>query len=147
MQALKEIYVSNNLLYGQIPEFRRDVVINTARNPDIGHDKPSSSSNHSSGGNDKKKFSVGIIIGVVIGVVFLLGVGVLVFVISRRRNNKRSDKVQTPNEIVVHPHHSGDGNVVKINVAATEGSHAGGVGGTNEFSALSSVKMWKLVIW
>ncbi|KAL5102014.1 hypothetical protein RYX36_006341 [Vicia faba] len=147
MQALKEIDVLNNSLYGQILEFCRDVVINTAKNPDTGHDKPSSSPSHSSGGNDKKKFSVGIIVGVVIGVVCLLGVGVLVFVISRRRNDKRSGKVQTPNAIMVHPHHSGDGNIVKISVAEAEGSHAGGVGGTSGFSTLSSVKIRKLVIW
>lgn len=140
MPALKEIDVSNNSLYGQIPTFRGDVVVNTAGNPDIGHDKPSSSPSPSSGGNDKKKYSVGAIVGVVIGVVCLLGVGVLVFVMCRRKRNKRSGKVQTPNAIVVHPRHSGDGNAVKISVAAAGGSHAGGVGGTSGFSQSSSVQ-------
>ncbi|KAL5070951.1 hypothetical protein RYX36_021838 [Vicia faba] len=140
MPALKEIDVSNNSLYGQIPKFRGDVVVNTDGNPDIGHDKPSSPPSPSSGGNDKKKFSVGAIVGVVIGVVCLLGVGVLAFVMCRRRYNKRNGKVQTPNAIVIHPRHSGDGNAVKISVAAAGGSHAGGVGGTSGFSQSSSVQ-------
>ncbi|CAK8570460.1 unnamed protein product [Lathyrus sativus] len=140
MPALKEIDVSNNTLYGQIPMFRGDVVVNTAGNPDIGHDKPSSPPSPSSGGNDKKKLSVGAVVGVVMGVVCLLGVGVLVFVMCRRRYKKRYGKVQTPNAIVVHPRHSGDGNAVKISVAAAGGSHAGGVGGTSGFSQSSSVQ-------
>ncbi|KAI5394747.1 receptor protein kinase TMK1 [Lathyrus oleraceus] len=140
MPALKEIDVSNNLLYGQIPKFREDVVVNAAGNPDIGHDKPSSPPTPSPGGKDKKKFSVGAIVGVVIGVVCLLGLGVLVFVMCRRRYNKRYGKVQTPNAIVVHPRHSGDGNAVKISVAAAGGSLAGGVGGTSGFSQSSSVQ-------
>ncbi|XP_045808747.1 receptor protein kinase TMK1-like [Trifolium pratense] len=140
MPALKELDVSNNKLYGQIPSFRAGVVVNTNGNPDIGKDKPHGSPDSSSGGEDKKKNGVGAIIGVVMGIIGLLVVGVSVFVICRRRHNKRDGKVQTPNAIVVHPHHSGDGNAVKISVAASGIAGAGIAGGTSGFSPSSSVQ-------
>ncbi|MCI60148.1 putative receptor kinase TMK1-like protein, partial [Trifolium medium] len=86
----------------------RDVIVKTDMNPDIGKDKPHGSPDSSSGGKDKKKHGVGAIVGIVMGIVGLLVVGVLVFVMYGR--NKRDDNVQTPNAIVVHPRHSGDGN-------------------------------------
>jgi len=147
MPQLKELDVSNNLLYGQIPSFRRDVVVKTGGNPDIGKDKshdspdsPKSSSDSSSGGEDKKKLSVRAIVGIVIGIVCLIAVPVVVFVLYRRRQNKRDDKVQSPNAIVVHPRHSGDGNGVKISVAASGSSGADVSGGTYGFSPSSSVQ-------
>ncbi|XP_045808024.1 receptor protein kinase TMK1-like [Trifolium pratense] len=140
MPALKELDVSNNSLYGQIPSFRAGVIVNTNGNPDIGKDKPHGSPGSSSGGEHKKKLAVGTIIGVVIGIVGLLGVGVLVFVIYRRRHNKHDGKDQTPNAIVVHPRHSRDGNAVKISVAASGSAGAGIAGGTSGFSPPSSVQ-------
>ncbi|GAU20373.1 hypothetical protein TSUD_11910 [Trifolium subterraneum] len=133
MPALKLLDVSNNSLYGQIPSFRRDVIVKTDMNPDIGKDKPHGLPDSSSGGKDKKKRGVGAIVGIVIGIVGLLGAGVLVFVMYGRRHNKRDDNVQTPNAIVVHPRHSGDGNAVKISVAASGSAGAGIVGGTSGF--------------
>jgi len=145
MPALKELDVSSNALYGQIPSFRGDVVVKTGGNPDIGKDKPHDSPNSppgsSAGGKDKKKVSIGVIIGIVMGIVgLLIAVGVLVFLMHRRRHSKRDGKIQTPNAIVIHPHHSGEGNGVKISVAAAENSGAGVTGGTGGFSPSSSVK-------
>ncbi|KEH40668.1 putative transferase, protein kinase RLK-Pelle-LRR-IX family [Medicago truncatula] len=147
MPQLKELDVSNNLLYGHIPSFRGDVVVKTGGNPDIGKDKPhdspdspKSSSDSSSGGEDKKKLSVGAIVGIVIGILCLIGTLVVVFVMCHRRQNKRDDKIETPNAIVVHPRHSGDGNGVKISVAASGSSGAGVSGGTAGFSQSSSVQ-------
>ncbi|CAJ2674349.1 unnamed protein product [Trifolium pratense] len=138
MPALKLLDVSNNSLYGQIPSFRAGVVVKTNGNPDIGKDKPHGSPSSSSGGEDKKKLGVGTIVSIVMGIVGLLCVGVLVFVMYGRRHNKRYNNVQTPNAIVVHPRHSGDGNAVKISVAAS--GSAGVVGGTGDFSPSSSVQ-------
>ncbi|KEH40666.1 putative protein kinase RLK-Pelle-LRR-IX family [Medicago truncatula] len=144
MPALKEIDVSSNALYGQIPLFRGDVVVKTSGNPDIGKDKPHDSPNSpgsTSGGKDKKKVSVGVIVGIVMGIVgFIIAVGVFVFIMYCRRHNKRDGKIQTPNAIVIHPHHSGEGNGVKISVAAAESSGAGVTGGTGGFSPSRSVK-------
>ncbi|WJX16763.1 hypothetical protein P8452_06752 [Trifolium repens] len=140
MPALKLLDVSNNSLYGQIPPFRADVIVKTDMNPDIGKDKPSSSPGSSTGGEDKKKLGVGAIVGIVIGIVGLLGVGVLVFIMYGRRHNKRAENVQTPNAIVVHPRHSGDGNAVKISVAASGSAGAGVAGGTGGFSPSGSVQ-------
>jgi len=140
MPALKELDVSNNALYGQIPSFRGDVVVKTDGNPDIGKDKPPVSPGSSSGGEYKRKLSVGAIVGIVLGIVCLIGVGVLIFVMCGRRHNKRDGKVQTPNAIVVHPRHSGDGNGVKISVAAAGSSSVGVAGGTGGFSPPSSVR-------
>ncbi|WJX10381.1 hypothetical protein P8452_01115 [Trifolium repens] len=137
MPALKLLDVSNNSLYGQIPSFRTDVVVITSGNPDIGKDKPHDSS---SGGEDKKKIRVGAIVGIVMGIFGLLGVGVFVFIMYGKRHHKRDVKVQTPNAIVVHPRHSGDGNAVKISLAASESAGAVVVGGTGGFNLLSSVQ-------
>ncbi|GAU20413.1 hypothetical protein TSUD_12310 [Trifolium subterraneum] len=127
MPVLELLDVSNNSLYGQIPSFRTGVVVNTNGNPDIGKDKPHGSPDSNSGGEDKKKLGVRAIVGIVIGIVGLLGVGVLVFVIYGKRHNKPDNKVNTPNAIVVHPRHSGDGNAVKISVAACESAVTGRV--------------------
>ncbi|XP_045808239.1 receptor protein kinase TMK1-like [Trifolium pratense] len=140
MPVLQLLDVSNNSLYGQIPSFRAGVVVNTNGNPDIGKDKPHGSPDSSSGGEDKKKLGVGAIVGIVIGIVGLLGVGAFVFVIYGKRHNKRDNKVHTPNAIVVHPRNSGDGNAVKISVAASESVGASVAGGTGGFSLSSSVQ-------
>ncbi|KAK2399647.1 receptor protein kinase TMK1 [Trifolium repens] len=147
MPALKLLDVSNNSLYGQIPSFRTDVVVITSGNPDIGKDKPRDSS---SGGEDKKKIRVGAIVGIVMGIVGLLGVGVFVFIMYGKRHHKRDVKVQTPNAIVVHPRHSGDGNAAKIRVAASESAGAvvvvGGTGGFNLSSSVQNVEVGNMVI-
>jgi hypothetical protein len=147
MPALKLLDVSNNSLYGQIPSFRTDVVVITGGNPDIGKDKPH---NSSSGGEDKKKIRVGAIVGIVMGIVGLLGVGVFVFIMYGKRHHKRDVKVQTPNAIVVHPRHSGDGNAAKIRVAASESAGAvvvvGGTGGFNLSSSVQNVEVGNMVI-
>ncbi|XP_027360223.1 receptor protein kinase TMK1-like [Abrus precatorius] len=139
MPLLKELDVSNNKLYGKVPSFRGDVVLKTGGNPDIGKDEPRAPPGSDSGGGSRgesKKHRTGAIVGTVVGSVSLLGIGALVFIYGRK--HKRGGKVQSPNTIVVHPRHSGDGNAVKISVA-TAGSGVGGGGdGTGAFSPTTS---------
>ncbi|KAJ7942843.1 Receptor protein kinase [Quillaja saponaria] len=131
---LDELDVSNNQLYGKIPPFRKNVIVKTDGNPDIGKDTSSAplpsppgvptpsaprSKNNGSNptGDGSKKSRIGVIIGVVVGIIALsLLVSAVVYCILCRKR-KNSGKVQSPNEMVVHPHHSGDGDAVKISLA------------------------------
>ncbi|KAJ4974849.1 hypothetical protein NE237_008023 [Protea cynaroides] len=122
--------VSNNKLYGQVPKFR--IPINTSGNPDIGKNAPSptpggGSSDPSSpipegpnGGQSpsgKSSVPIGVVVGSVIGGVFLVFlVGILGFCLYRRKQ-KRYGRVQSPNTMVIHPQHSGsDPEIVKVTV-------------------------------
>ncbi|KAG6764335.1 hypothetical protein POTOM_031801 [Populus tomentosa] len=121
--------VSNNRLYGNIPKFRNNVQVEYAGNPDIGKNgsvysppgTPGTAPGSPSGkvgdsdGSGNKNLATGKIAGSVIGVVCgLCMVGLGVFFYNRKQ--KRSSKVQSPNMMIIHPHHSGDQDAVKITV-------------------------------
>lgn len=129
MPSLIELDVSNNRLHGKVPSFRKNVIVNTDGNPDIGKDRPStpppgsptekSPSDPGSGGlpvDVDKKSNSGVVVGSIIGVIGLVLVGAVIFFLYRR-NKRRSSRVQSPNTVVVHPSHSGDQNAVKITIA------------------------------
>lgn len=136
---LKELDVSNNRINGKIPPFKRNVLVQTDGNPDIGKEKvsPSSpgspespsggpSSSTGSSGSGGKKSSTGVVVGSVVGGVcaaFAVGVGVFCLYRDKR---KHSGRVQSPNAMVIHPRLSGsDQDAVKITVTGS-----GGTGGT-----------------
>ncbi|XP_010551437.1 PREDICTED: receptor protein kinase TMK1 [Tarenaya hassleriana] len=144
LPELRGLDVSNNQLYGKVPEFRSNVIVNTAGNPDIGKDKtppsPDSSSDPSSGKgnnvkNSKSSSLAGIIIGSVIGsMLSIFLIGLLAFCWYKKRQ-KRFTRVQSPNAVVVHPRHSGsDNESVKITVAGSSVS----VGAISETYTLPS---------
>ncbi|OAY82348.1 Receptor protein kinase TMK1, partial [Ananas comosus] len=146
--ALKELDVANNSLWGPVPAFRKNVLVNTAGNPNIGEDGPApgagnsssgAGSNDGGGGNgsntsgspgsgdgvDSRRpssSSVGVIVGSVVAAVAALSLaGVLGFCYYKRKE-QRFSRVQSPNTTVIHPRHSGsDPDVVKITVAAPNG--------------------------
>ncbi|KAF4351007.1 hypothetical protein G4B88_015991 [Cannabis sativa] len=138
LPALTELDVSNNQMYGKVPSFRSNVIVNTNGNPDIGKEKPSSSvggmspdsttatnvgsGNGSDSGSHGRKSSnlVGVIVFSLIGGVFVTFlIGLLVFCLYKTKQ-KRLSRVQSPNTMVIHPHHSGsDNESVKITVAGS----------------------------
>ncbi|XP_028058710.1 receptor protein kinase TMK1-like, partial [Camellia sinensis] len=92
-------------------------------NPDIGNDSvsplpgtPSVSGTKTSRSSGNK--STGVVVGLVISCICaVLAVGVSVFCICRAKQ-KHSCRVQSPNAMVVRPHHSGsDHDAVKITIA------------------------------
>ncbi|KAK7308637.1 hypothetical protein VNO77_42256 [Canavalia gladiata] len=134
MPLLKELDVSNNTLYGKVPSFRGDVVLKIDGNSNIGKNQPVG---NFTGG--EKKHRTGAIVGTVVGAVSVLGLGALGLVMYGRKR-KRTGKVQSPiNTIVVHPHHSGDGNNLKLSVATAGSGFSGGSGGTGAVSPINSV--------
>ncbi|CAL0308393.1 unnamed protein product [Lupinus luteus] len=97
--------------------------------PDSGnHTIPDSGDNS---GGESKKLNIGVIAGVVVGVVILLGLGVMLF-IKCCRKHKKVNKVESPNTIVVHSYHSGNGKPLKMSAASG--------GGYGAFSSGSSVQ-------
>jgi hypothetical protein len=137
LPGLKVLDVSNNHLYGRVPAFTSNVIVNTNGNPNIGKDVNSSTSSKSpsaspsantgsgSGGSSRKSGKksstlIVVIIFSVIGGVFLLSlIGLLVFCLYKKKQ-KRFSRVQSPNEMVIHPRHSGsDNESVKITVAGS----------------------------
>ncbi|KAJ6735212.1 hypothetical protein OIU79_002308 [Salix purpurea] len=137
LPGLKVLDVSNNHLHGRVPAFTSNVIVNTNGNPNIGKDVNSSTSSESpsvspsanagsgSGGSSRKsgKKSSALILVImfaVIGGVFLLSlIGLLVFCLYKKKQ-KRFSRVQSPNEMVIHPRHSGSDNErVKITVAGS----------------------------
>ncbi|CAL5396825.1 unnamed protein product [Camellia sinensis] len=119
---LRELDVSNNRLYGNIPSFQSNVLVKTDGNPDIGKDSvsplpgtPSVSGTKTSGGSGNKL--TGVVVGLVISCICaVLAVRVSVFGICRAKQ-KHSWMVQSPNAMVVRPHHSGsDHDDVKITI-------------------------------
>ncbi|XWS22951.1 hypothetical protein CRYUN_Cryun29cG0079800 [Craigia yunnanensis] len=137
---LTRLDVSYNRLYGKIPSFRQNVVIITDGNPDIGKDKvptpegrsPGGGGGGSSSGNGQKNSNTGTIVGSVIGAVGGLGLLVLGICLYARKG-KHTSRVQSPTTVVIHPHHSGDQDGVKITVAGSSVN-----GGSETFSHTSS---------
>ncbi|XP_022734003.1 receptor protein kinase TMK1-like [Durio zibethinus] len=130
LPMLTRLDVSNNRLYGKIPSFRQNVIIITEGNPDIGKDRvptpegrspggsPSGGGGGSSPANGQKKSNTGTVVGSVIGAVGGLGLLVLgVCLYARKR--KHTSRIQSPTTVVIHPHHSGDQDGVKITVAGS----------------------------
>ncbi|XP_074284725.1 receptor protein kinase TMK1-like [Silene latifolia] len=133
LPSLTELDVSNNQLYGKVPSFKKNLILKTQGNPDIGKDLsqithspdgsfPGSTADGKSGGPGKKSelSSAAIIAICVIGaVLFLIICGVVGFCLYKRKQSKFS-RVQSPNAIVIHPQHSGsDNDSVKITVAGS----------------------------
>ncbi|PIA63727.1 hypothetical protein AQUCO_00201221v1 [Aquilegia coerulea] len=132
LPEIKRIDVSNNRLSGKIPAFppNRNVIINIDGNPDIGKEidpppspgtppRDSGSSPPPPNGHKKSSVSVGAIVGAVLGVVcVILLIGSVIFCLYKR--NRKFGRVQSPNAMVVHPHHSGsDPDMLKITVAGS----------------------------
>ncbi|KAJ0867845.1 putative protein kinase RLK-Pelle-LRR-IX family [Helianthus annuus] len=142
---LVELDVSNNQLYGRVPEFKQSVKVRTEGNVDIGKDRPSTTpvspagsgkggDGGGGGGKSGKGGKTGVVVGSVVGglvvVAGLLGVCVLY-----TRKRKRASGVPYQNTMVIHPRHStSDGDGVKITVA---GSSTTG-GPSESFSQSSS---------
>nr|GMC62454.1 receptor protein kinase TMK1-like [Ipomoea batatas] len=138
MTSLTELDVSNNQLYGKVPAFKKNVMVKTNGNPDIGKDKsevssPGKTSPGTSGspnsdegknlgnGNKKSKSWIGIVVFSVIGGVFVLClIGLVAFCLYKSKQ-KRFSRVQSPNAMVIHPRRSGgsDNDSVKITVAGS----------------------------
>ncbi|XVF85562.1 hypothetical protein PTKIN_Ptkin17bG0127100 [Pterospermum kingtungense] len=149
LPKLTRLDVSNNKLHGKVPSFRQNVVVITDGNPDIGKDivptppSPGGSpgggnggggrGGTSSSGNGKKKSSTGTVVGSVIGAVGGLSLLVLGICLYARKG-KRTGRVQRPTTVVIHPHHSGDQDGVKITVAGSSVT-----GGSETFTHTSSV--------
>ncbi|CAK9171645.1 unnamed protein product [Ilex paraguariensis] len=154
MPALTELDVSNNHLFGKVPAFKKNIIVKTNGNPDIGKDKnnatskgipsqgasgPSSAGSENKGGLEmgrrKSRNRTGIVVFSIIGgfcVVFLLGLAA--FCIYRSKQ-KRFSRVQSPNVMVIHPPHSGsDNESVKITVAGSSVS----VGAMSETHTVST---------
>ncbi|KAM7484729.1 hypothetical protein LguiA_000738 [Lonicera macranthoides] len=98
---LREVDVSNNLLYGKIPSFRPNVIVKTAGNVDLGRDKgliptpikPGSPSgegtNTPKDGNGNNIYAIGKIVLVVVVEVFLIGL--LVLCVYKKATSKCSN--------------------------------------------------------
>ncbi|CAO2813853.1 unnamed protein product [Amaranthus hypochondriacus] len=132
LPALTELDVSNNHLYGKVPTFKKNLILHTQGNPDIGKDAPThrlepsspsgsadGQSGNSSSGNKSKLSTVVIVAICVAAVLFLVICGVLGFCVFKKKQQKFR-RVQSPNAMVVHPRHSGsDNDSVKITVAGS----------------------------
>ncbi|XVE85579.1 hypothetical protein DITRI_Ditri17bG0101800 [Diplodiscus trichospermus] len=141
---LTRLDVSNNRLYGKIPSFRQNVQVITNGNPDIGKERvpkpegrspggsPGGGSSDSSSGHGPKKSNTGTVVGSVIGAVGGFGLLVLGICLYARKG-KRTSRVQSPTTVVIHPHHSGDQDGVKITVTGSSVA-----GGSETFSHTSS---------
>ncbi|CAF2090781.1 unnamed protein product [Brassica napus] len=152
LPKLRMLDVSNNDFYGGVPKFREGVNVVTTGNLNIDKDGPvspsggtpgtSGGSKGSGGGSDsgsgnessKKSSSVKIIVpvvGGVVGALCLVGLGVCLYAKKRRR----PAKVQSPNtNMVIHPHHSGDSDAIKLTVAASSLNNGGGGGTESSYS-------------
>ncbi|KAK8533423.1 hypothetical protein V6N13_026127 [Hibiscus sabdariffa] len=146
LPKLAQLDVSNNQLYGKIPPFRPNVDLIASGNPNIGKESaptpegksPGGSSGGGSGNlsrNGEKKSNTAMVVGSVIGAVGGLGlVGLVVCLYARKV--KRNSRVQRPTTLVIHPHHSGDQDGVKITVAGSSAT-----GGSESFSGPSDVHL------
>ncbi|KAJ4901296.1 Leucine-rich repeat protein kinase family protein [Raphanus sativus] len=145
LPKLRTLDVSNNDIYGDVPKFRGSVNLVTTGNLNIGKDGPVSPSGGTPGtsggwkgsgggsgggdggnGSSKKSSSVKIIVpvvGGVVGALCLVGLGVCLYA----KKGMRPAKVQSPNtNMVIHPHHSGDSDAIKLTVAASSLNNGGG---------------------
>ncbi|KAF8117492.1 hypothetical protein N665_0009s0019 [Sinapis alba] len=152
LPKLRTLDVSNNNIYGDVPKFRGSVNVVTTGNVNLGKDGPVSPSGEtpasprgskgtsggtgsgSESGSSKKSSSVRIIVpvvGGVVGALCLVGLGVCLYAKKRRR----PAKVQSPNtNMVIHPHHSGDSDAIKLTVAASSLNNGGGGGTESSYS-------------
>ncbi|KAL5760820.1 hypothetical protein ACOSP7_019306 [Xanthoceras sorbifolium] len=144
LSNLKKIDVSNNLLHGKVPKFSQNVLVVTDGNPDIGKDSsslspppppgaPAGDKRSTDNGTGSKNSNTGKVVGSVVGAVcgaFIVGIGVCLYA----RKQRRTSRVQSPNTVVIHPRHEGDGSAVKITVT---GSSVNG-GGSESHSITSS---------
>ncbi|XP_024027400.1 receptor protein kinase TMK1 isoform X2 [Morus notabilis] len=144
LTQLDELDVSNNQLFGKVPKFSQNVLVKTDGNKDIGKEKSSDppagtppggspgsptgggggggNGSSGSGGNKSKTW---VVVGAVVGGVGgLLVLGAVAFCFLTRKR-KHSGRVQSPNTVVLHPHHSGNQDAVKI-VVAPSGANGGG---------------------
>ncbi|KAL0889467.1 hypothetical protein Bca101_013450 [Brassica carinata] len=128
LPKLEILDVSNNNIYCGVPKFSGSVKVLTTGNPNIGKD------GGGCGESSKKSSNVKIIVSVVGGVVgalCLVGLGVCLYAKKRRR----PAKVQSPNtNMVIHPHHSGDSDAIKLTVAASNLNNGGGGGTESSYS-------------
>ncbi|KAE8716673.1 putative receptor protein kinase TMK1 [Hibiscus syriacus] len=141
LSKLTRLDVSNNRFYGKIPPFRHNIHLVIDGNPDIGKDpvptpngrsSGGSSSGGGSSGNGQKKPNTGVVVGSVVGAVGGLSLLVLGICLYTRKRKHRS-RVQSPTTVVIHPHHSGDQDGVKVTVAGSSVA-----GGNETFSHTSS---------
>ena len=120
MPLLQEIDVSNNNLYGRVPSFPKGVVLKIGGNPDIGKDKPSTppARSHEFGKDkDKSKNSVySSIVGVVLGVVFVLGIGAIILFMFWKRSRNHVEKGKKFDAITKHSSYKGSENIAKASV-------------------------------
>ncbi|CDY52761.1 BnaC02g47770D [Brassica napus] len=114
LPKLKTLDVSDNNIYGYVPKFGGGVNVVTTGNANIGKDGPSPPGVSPDGDGGSSKMS---------------RLGVCLYAKKRAR----PAKVQSPNShMVIHPDHSGDGDAIKLSVAA---SSVGGGGGTESSSS------------
>ncbi|CAO2816790.1 unnamed protein product [Amaranthus hypochondriacus] len=150
MPNLKTLDVSFNNLYGNVPEFSHTMV-NVNGNVDIGEDRPSTSTKGGRSGAPRttngKGSKVGVVVGSVLGSVFLVSVaGVLLFCFLKRK--RLYGRVQQPNTVVIHPSQSGSDNGVKITVSgpglnskAMSGDQSQGSSGTSDVHIIEANSM------
>ncbi|XP_072985007.1 receptor protein kinase TMK1-like [Typha latifolia] len=126
---LRLLDVSDNMLWGKVPSFNQNVQVITTGNKNIGKDphpgqNPMDGSGGTDGNGSKKSSSIGVIVGSVLGVICLsFIIGLLIFCYCKR-NNYQIGRAHKPNNIVVHPQHSGsDAEMLKISLASATGSH------------------------
>lgn len=139
LPKLRTLDVSNNNIDGKPPKFRDTVNLVTEGNANIGKEGPSSPSGSpeasrgskpsgGSGGSETSKKSSNVkiivpVVGGVVGALCLVGLGVCLYAKKR----KRPARVQSPtSNMVIHPHHSGDNDDIKLTVAASSLNSGGG---------------------
>ncbi|KAM7262429.1 hypothetical protein ACFE04_000112 [Oxalis oulophora] len=145
--------VSNNKLYGKVPNFQQNkIVLKTEGNPDIRKEKLADGpfgSGASSGGEaatSGKKSTTRVSIGSVVGVFCVLAIVVLGLCLYSKRR-KHSGKVQSLHAMVIHPRHSDDNDAVKITIngslvngVRTE-THSQASNGPNDLSMIEAGTM------
>lgn len=152
LPKLTEVNLSNNNLYGKLPTFAKNVVLNTAGNPNIGKDAPAPTAGSGDTGNDSpmggggskssgsnggsSSSSAGVIAGSVVGAVAGLGLVAALGFYCYKRKQKPFGRVQSPHAMVIHPRHSGSDDMVKITVAG--GNANGGARASETYSQASS---------
>ncbi|GJS38356.1 receptor protein kinase TMK1-like protein [Tanacetum coccineum] len=126
---LVEIDVSNNLLYGQIPVFRENVIVKSEGNVDIGKDGPSGVTqappSHGPRGGNRRTGSGssgdGVVVGWIIGsVCAVMLAGLLGFCVYKMKKDRGNNLVNNQSTVVVHPRNPGpDNDGVKITIAGS----------------------------
>ncbi|KAK8699642.1 hypothetical protein V6N13_115725 [Hibiscus sabdariffa] len=140
LSNLTRLDVSNNNLYGKIPSFSSNVALITSGNPDLGKEKASptpevmSSGGSSGGGSGAGRLSAcGIVSKHGDFPLDLLPHSTSVHLFGGGKKRKRAGRVQSPTTVVIHPHHSGDQDGVKITVFGSDVT-----GGCETFSHVSN---------